>query len=62
MTSYVATRVLQSVLVLFVVLTFVLVTGWLIGDPAVLLLGPEASAIDILRVCTQMGLEDPLIE
>jgi peptide/nickel transport system permease protein len=34
----------------------------MIGDPAVLLLGPEASAADILRVRQQMGLEDPWLE
>ena len=62
MTSYITQRILQSILVLFVVLTFVFVAGRMIGDPAVLLLGPEASASDILRVRTQMGLEDPLLE
>jgi peptide/nickel transport system permease protein len=59
---YVLRRTWQAVLVLFVVLSLVFVAGRMIGDPAVLLLGPEASADDILRVRQQMGLEDPLLE
>jgi len=62
MTRYFARRIAQSVVVLFVVLTFVFLAGRMIGDPAILLLGPEASAADILRVRRQMGLEDPLLE
>lgn len=62
MGRYLARRLLQSLLVLFVVLTFVFLAGRTIGDPAVLLLGPEASAEDIQRVRTQMGLEDPLLK
>lgn len=62
MPLYFVNRLLQSLLVLFVVLSFVFVAGRMIGDPATLLLGPEASAADILRVRTQMGLEDPLWE
>lgn len=62
MKRYLARRLLQSVAVLFVVLTFVFLAGRQIGDPAVLLLGPEASAADILRVRQQMGLDDPLWE
>jgi peptide/nickel transport system permease protein len=60
MTRFLLQRIGQAVLVLFVVLTFVFVAGRMIGDPAILLLGPEASAADILRVRQQMGLEDPL--
>jgi peptide/nickel transport system permease protein len=62
MANYLVQRIGQSVLVLFLVLTFVFVAGRMIGDPAVLLLGPEASAADILRVRQQMGLEDPWLE
>jgi peptide/nickel transport system permease protein len=47
---------------MFGVLTFVFIAGRMIGDPAVLLLGPEASAEDIQRVRQQMGLEDPLLD
>jgi peptide/nickel transport system permease protein len=60
MARFLVRRIGQSIIVLFVVLTFVFVAGRMIGDPAILLLGPEASATDILRVRTQMGLEDPL--
>lgn len=62
MLRYVVRRLGQALVVLFGVLTFVFVAGRMIGDPAVLLLGPEASRDDILRVREQMGLEDPLIE
>ena len=62
MTRFLVRRFGQAILVLFAVLTFVFVAGRMIGDPAILLLGPEASAADILRVRQQMGLEDPLIE
>jgi peptide/nickel transport system permease protein len=62
MNSYFARRVVQSIAVLFAVLTFVFIAGRQIGDPAVLLLGPEASAADIARVRQQMGLEDPLLQ
>jgi peptide/nickel transport system permease protein len=62
MTRFLGRRVLQSIFVLFAVLTFVFVAGRMIGDPAILLLGPEASAADILRVRQQMGLEDPVWE
>ncbi|WP_439578559.1 ABC transporter permease [Elioraea sp.] len=62
MARFLLRRIGQSVLVLFIVLTFVFVAGRMIGDPAVLLLGPEASAADILRVRRQMGLEEPLLE
>jgi peptide/nickel transport system permease protein len=62
MGRYLARRLVQSLFVLLVVLTFVFVAGRMIGDPAILLLGPEASARDIARVRAQMGLEDPLLE
>lgn len=62
MTGYIANRVIQALLVLFVVLTFVFIAGRMIGDPAILLLGPEASSEDVLRLRTKMGLEAPLWE
>jgi peptide/nickel transport system permease protein len=62
MSRYLARRLAQTVVVLFLVLSFVFVAGRMIGDPAILLLGPEASLEDIQRVRSQMGLEDPLLE
>ena len=47
-------------MVLFVVLTFVFVAGRMIGDPALLLLGPGASAQDVADMREIMGLADPL--
>ena len=60
MTTFFIRRIWQALLVLFLVLTFVFVAGRMIGDPAILLLGPEARPEDILRVRQQMGLEAPL--
>ncbi|MBE0532247.1 MAG: ABC transporter permease [Rhodospirillales bacterium] len=60
MSRFFIRRVWHSFVVLFVVLTFVFIAGRMIGDPAILLLGPEASPADILRVRGQMGLEAPL--
>lgn len=62
MKRYLARRLGQTLVVLLLVLSFVFVAGRMIGDPAILLLGPEASLEDIQRVRQQMGLEDPLWE
>ena len=44
---------------LWVVLSFVFVAGRLIGDPALMLLGPGATAEDIAGMREAMGLADP---
>lgn len=62
MAGFLARRIAHAALALFLVLVLVFIAGRMIGDPAILLLGPEARPEDILRVRTQMGLEAPLWE
>jgi peptide/nickel transport system permease protein len=59
--GYLVRRLIHSVVVLWVVLSFVFVAGRMIGDPALMLLGPGATAADILSMREAMGLSDPLI-
>ncbi len=61
MQRYVVQRVLQSALVLLGVtlVTFVLVR--VTGDPAVAMLGPDASAEQIAELNERMGFDDPLL-
>ena len=61
MTWYLFRRLVHSVVVLWVVLSFVFVAGRMIGDPALMLLGPGATAADIHDMRTAMGLSDPLV-
>jgi ABC-type dipeptide/oligopeptide/nickel transport system permease component len=60
MNSYVIRRLLQSVLVLFGVSVVVFLILHLTGDPAALLLPPDATAEDIARFRTAMGFDDPV--
>jgi peptide/nickel transport system permease protein len=58
---YLLRRVLQSLLVLFGVSFVVFFILYLTGDPALVLLPPEASADDIRRFREAMGFDDPFI-
>src|SRR5262245_18821870 len=60
MQSYLIRRLLQSVLVLFGVSVVVFLILHLTGDPALLLLPPDASAEDIARFREAMGFNDPV--
>lgn len=59
MATYVARRVATSVVLLLLVMSFVFAGGRLIGDPVLLMLGPEARAEDIDRVRAGLGLAEP---
>jgi peptide/nickel transport system permease protein len=60
-TSYLIKRVLALVPVLGVVAVVVFLLIHLTpGDPAAVMLGPEASAADVAALRTQLGLNDPL--
>jgi peptide/nickel transport system permease protein len=59
--GYLVRRLIHSVIVLWVVLSFVFVAGRMIGDPALMLLGPGATAADIQSMREAMGLSDPLL-
>src|SRR5262245_12357579 len=60
MQSYLIRRLLQSVLVLFGVSLVVFLILHLTGDPALLLLPPDASAEDIAKFREAMGFNDPV--
>lgn len=61
MTVYLVRRLLQSLLVLFGVSFVVFAILFLTGDPAAVLLPPEATAEDIRRFREAMGLDDPFL-
>jgi len=58
--SYLLRRLWQSLLVLFGVSVVVFLILHLTGDPAALLLPPDATAEDIARFRTAMGFDDPV--
>lgn len=54
-------RVLQIIPILFIVVTLVFgITRMIPGDPAAVMLGPQASASDIAKVRTELGLNDSI--
>ncbi len=59
MKSYLLRRLWQSLLVLFGVSVVVFLILHLTGDPAALLLPPDATAEDIAKFRTAMGFDDP---
>src|SRR5213083_88560 len=59
MKTYVTRRLLQSLLVLFGVSFVVFFILHLTGDPALVLLSPDASAEDVQRFREAMGFNDP---
>lgn len=61
MARYVARRLIQSLFVLVVVLTLVFFAGRVIGNPAVLILGPEARADDVKTLEKRFGYDQPPI-
>jgi peptide/nickel transport system permease protein len=61
MKSYILRRLWQAVLVLFGVSVVVFAILHLTGDPAVLLLPPDATAEDVARFRKAMGFDDPWI-
>jgi peptide/nickel transport system permease protein len=61
MSVYLVRRLLQSLLVLFGVSFVVFAILFLTGDPALVLLPPEASAEDVRRFREAMGFDDPFL-
>src|SRR5262249_18627962 len=60
MGRFVARRLLQAVATVFVVSVVVFLLMHLAGDPAVLLLPPEAGQADLARFRHELGLDRPL--
>ncbi len=61
MKVYLFRRLLQSLLVLFGVSCVVFFILYLTGDPALVLLPPDASAEDVIRFREVMGFNDPFV-
>ena len=59
-TQYIIRRVIQSVFVILGVITAVFIISNLSGDPATLILGPNASADAITSMRQRLGLDQPL--
>ncbi|MBP1845572.1 peptide/nickel transport system permease protein [Rhizobium petrolearium] len=60
MLSFVLQRLLQSVIVVFVLSIVLFVGVWLIGNPADILISSEASEADRLAAIAALGLDKPL--
>jgi peptide/nickel transport system permease protein len=60
-TTYLLRRLLQSLLVLFGVSFVVFLILYLTGDPALILLPPDATVEDVRRFRETMGFNDPFI-
>lgn len=60
MFAYVVRRLAQAVLVVFGVVLVVFLLTFLSGDPALLLLPPDATREDVLEFRRLMGFDDPL--
>lgn len=62
MTVYIAKRLFGVVVVMFIVLTTVFIIVRLApGDPAALMLGPQATVAAITELRTRMGLDEPIV-
>lgn len=61
MSRYVLKRFYHSLFVMAAVLTLVFLVGRMIGDPALVALGTEATPESLQRLRANMGLDDPVI-
>jgi peptide/nickel transport system permease protein len=61
MLRYVATRLLQALVTILIVTAIIFVIIRLVGDPAHLMLPPEATEADRELLRRQMGLSDPVL-
>lgn len=61
MVRYVTLRLVQSVLVLGAVLSLVFFGGRVVGNPAALILGPEARVEDVATLEEQLGYNQPIL-
>ena len=61
MLAYIARRLLQSVLVLFVMSALVFAGVYAIGNPIDILINPQADQAEIARATAALGLDKPLV-
>lgn len=59
--AYVVKRVINSLLILLITISFVFVAGRMIGDPALNMLGSGASDVALENLRVAAGLNDPII-
>ncbi|MEX1215481.1 ABC transporter permease [Saccharospirillum sp.] len=58
---YLVRRAGHSIILLLVVVTFVFLAGRMIGDPAIVMLGPSATDAALEQLRNNLGLNDPLL-
>lgn len=58
--SYLLRRFLQSLVLLFVLISFVFVVGRIIGDPALIMLGTSATETALEQLRENLGLNQPI--
>lgn len=59
--AYVVKRVINSLLILLITISFVFIAGRMIGDPALNMLGSNASDVALENLRVAAGLNDPII-
>lgn len=57
---YLARRAIQSLILLFALVSFVFVVGRIVGDPALIMLGVNASEAALEQVRENLGLNEPI--
>lgn len=60
MTGFILRRLFQGVLVMFMAVTVAFLLTFVLGDPVISIVGPEADAATIERMRVQWGLDRPL--
>lgn len=58
--AYVVKRVINSILILLITISFVFIAGRMIGDPALNMLGSNASDVALENLRVAAGLNDPI--
>lgn len=60
MTAFIVRRLLQGLLVMFMAVTAAFLLTFVLGDPVISIIGPEADAETIEKMRAQLGLDRPL--
>lgn len=57
---YILRRIIHSVILLFALISFVFVVGRIVGDPALIMLGPNATELALDQLRANLGLDQPI--
>lgn len=57
---YILRRIIHSVILLFGLISFVFVVGRIVGDPALIMLGPNATELALDQLRANLGLDQPI--